>query len=31
MLATALEKDEALAQQFFKNLNSLAYGGATLS
>ena len=31
MLATALEKDEALAQKFFKNLNSLAYGGATLS
>ena len=31
MLATALEKDEALAKKFFKNLNSLAYGGATLS
>ena len=31
MLATALEKDDALAQKFFKNLNSLAYGGATLS
>ena len=31
MLATALEKDELLAQKFFKNLNSLAYGGATLS
>ena len=31
MLATALEKDEPLAQKFFKNLNSLAYGGATLS
>jgi len=31
MLATALEKDEGLAQKFFKNLNSLAYGGATLS
>ena len=30
MLATALEKDESLAQKFFKNLNSLAYGGATL-
>ncbi len=30
MLATALEKDDALAQRFFKNLNSLAYGGATL-
>jgi feruloyl-CoA synthase len=30
MLATALEKDEGLAQRFFKNLNSLAYGGATL-
>ncbi len=30
MLATALEKDEGLAKQFFKNLNSLAYGGATL-
>lgn len=31
MLATALEKDELLAQKFFRNLNSLAYGGATLS
>ena len=30
MLATALEKDEALARRFFKNINSLAYGGATL-
>jgi feruloyl-CoA synthase len=30
MLATALEKDEFLAGKFFKNLNSLAYGGATL-
>ena len=30
MLATALEKDDVLAQRFFKNLNSLAYGGATL-
>jgi feruloyl-CoA synthase len=30
MLATALEKDEALARRFFKNLTSLAYGGATL-
>ena len=30
MLATALEKDESLARKFFKNLNSLAYGGATL-
>jgi len=30
MLATALEKDELLAQKFFKNLNVLAYGGATL-
>jgi feruloyl-CoA synthase len=30
MLATALEKDNALAGKFFKNLNSLAYGGATL-
>jgi feruloyl-CoA synthase len=30
MLATALEKDELLAEKFFKNLNSLAYGGATL-
>lgn len=31
MLATALEKDEALAQRFFNSVNSLAYGGATLS
>ena len=30
MLATALEKDEGLAKKFFKNLNALAYGGATL-
>jgi feruloyl-CoA synthase len=30
MLATALEKDDDLAKKFFKNLNSLAYGGATL-
>lgn len=30
MLATALENDDALAKRFFKNLNSLAYGGATL-
>jgi feruloyl-CoA synthase len=30
MLATALEKDAALAKRFFKNLNTLAYGGATL-
>ncbi len=30
MLATALEKDEALARKFFKNLGVLAYGGATL-
>lgn len=30
MLATALEKDDALARKFFANLNSLAYGGATL-
>jgi feruloyl-CoA synthase len=30
MLATALEKDDPLAGKFFKNLNSLAYGGATL-
>ena len=29
MLATALEKDDALAKRFFANLNSLAYGGAT--
>jgi feruloyl-CoA synthase len=31
MLATALEQDERLAEKFFANLNSLAYGGATLS
>jgi feruloyl-CoA synthase len=30
MLATALEKEESLAKRFFRNLNSLAYGGATL-
>ncbi|WP_231712647.1 AMP-binding protein [Vineibacter terrae] len=30
MLATALEKDDALAQSFFRNLGLLAYGGATL-
>jgi feruloyl-CoA synthase len=30
MLATALEKDEGLARNFFKNLGSLGYGGATL-
>ncbi len=30
MLATALEGDEALAQNFFRNLGLLAYGGATL-
>ena len=30
MLATALEKDDALAQSFFKDLGLLAYGGATL-
>src|SRR4029450_269582 len=30
MLATALEKDEGLAQRFLKNLNSLAQGGAPL-
>ena len=30
MLATALEKDETLAAKFFKNLMTLAYGGATL-
>ena len=30
MLATALENDDTLAKRFFKNLNSLAYGGATL-
>lgn len=30
MLATALEKDEALAKRFFKNINVLSYGGATL-
>jgi feruloyl-CoA synthase len=30
MLATALEKDDSLAKKFFKNLSSLAYGGATL-
>jgi feruloyl-CoA synthase len=31
MLATALEKDDALAAKFFRNLHALAYGGATLS
>jgi feruloyl-CoA synthase len=30
MLATALEKDDSLAQRFFKNINVLSYGGATL-
>ena len=30
MLAAALEKDDALARNFFKNLNLLAYGGARL-
>ncbi len=30
MLATALEKDDGLAKKFFTNVNSLAYGGATL-
>lgn len=30
MLATALEKDEALAKRFFRNINVLTYGGATL-
>ena len=30
MLATALEKDETLARRFFKNINVLSYGGATL-
>ncbi len=30
MLATALEKDESLAAKFFKNINVLSYGGATL-
>ena len=30
MLATALEKDEALAKRFFRNINVLSYGGATL-
>ncbi|HKU98060.1 MAG TPA: AMP-binding protein [Vineibacter sp.] len=30
MLTTALEKDEALARSFFRNLGLLAYGGATL-
>lgn len=29
-LATALEKDEALARTFFKQLSLVAYGGATL-
>jgi feruloyl-CoA synthase len=31
MLATALEKDDHLAERFFRDLNTLAYGGATLS
>ena len=30
MLAAALEKDDALARNFFKNLSLLAYGGARL-
>jgi feruloyl-CoA synthase len=30
MLAAALEKDESLARRFFRNLNVLSYGGATL-
>ncbi len=30
MLATALEKDDALARRFFQNINVLSYGGATL-
>lgn len=30
MLAAALEKDENLAKRFFKNINVLSYGGATL-
>lgn len=30
MLAAALEKDEALCQNFFRNLNLLTYGGARL-
>ena len=30
MLATALEKDDALAKKFFANLRGLGYGGATL-
>lgn len=30
MLATALEKDESLARRFFRNINVLSYGGATL-
>lgn len=30
MLATALEKDQNLAKRFFKNINVLSYGGATL-
>jgi feruloyl-CoA synthase len=30
MLATALEKDEGLARRFFRNINVLSYGGATL-
>ncbi len=31
MLATALERDESLAKRFFKNIDVLSYGGATLS
>lgn len=30
MLATALERDDGLAQSFFRDLGLLAYGGATL-
>ena len=29
-MATALEKDESLAKRFFRNINVLSYGGATL-
>lgn len=31
MLATALETDEGLARRFFRSINVLSYGGATLS
>lgn len=31
MLADAMERDEALRHSFFKNLDYMAYGGATLS